>query len=395
MREFYHVKISMVSFILTVLITYLVPDRKSAVNTYIILVVIPVITMLSWDFVKGIITNTSMRWFAILSLYCLTSMLWGPSADQIDNHLLRILGLWAFLFLLYGLARYHPDFFVGLDKVMIGCGAIWVLTLLINWESLWQSGGPEFDLSQIPYGVFTHHVQIGWMLAALSLLSLQRATRHAEAYFYWLGCGLFFFAVLICSQARGGYLVFGAGLVAWVFMGSHLKKWKYLLTAVVALSGILLVVFMAVPGMFRSIWLRGSASRYEIWANWYDLWTSNACKAFFGYGLNHPTENFFGKHVIAHFHNFYLNSLFYVGIVGLVLIGGWIVCAIRTYADGKSICPQWYPVVIGMLAGFMTDGDKIFNYPGAFVFCFILPVFCLSVGKGMLAGSVGGLESEK
>ena len=35
--------------------------------------------------------------------------------------------------------------------------------------------------------------------------------------------------------------------------------------------------------------------------------------------------------------------------------------------------------VVGMLVGFLTDGDSLFNYPGAFTFCFLLPVFCLSL----------------
>ena len=388
-RDFYYTKVSWLLFLLVIMVTLLVPSRKLSANIYKFFVVVPVIAMLSTEMIKSMFENMSVRWLALLSLYFMLSMVWGPSIDQVDNHFVRILGVWAFLFLVHGIARYHPEFFLRVDEVMVGFGVVWTVILLINWESLWQPGGPEFDLLKIPYGVFTHHVQIGWMLAALCLLALQRALRQAGACFCWLGCGLFFFVVLICTQARGGYLVFGAGLLAWALMGDRLKKWPYVLSVFVALSGAVLVVFKAVPGMFSSILLRGSAGRFEIWRNWYDLWSSDILKAIFGFGLNHPTENVFSKHVAAHFHSFYLNSLFYVGIVGFVLVGGWIVCSLRTYAAGQSLSPQWYPVVIGMLVGFLTDGDKLFNYPGAFVFCFVLPVFCLSIRKDLFLDAAG------
>ena len=61
--------------------------------------------------------------------------------------------------------------------------------------------------------------------------------------------------------------------------------------------------------------------------------------------------------------------------------GARIVVTVKVYSNErieKTYESPWSPVVVGMFAGFLTDGDKLFNYPGAFVFCFLLPVFCLS-----------------
>jgi O-antigen ligase len=100
---------------------------------------------------------------------------------------------------------------------------------------------------------------------------------------------------------------------------------------------------------------------------------------FFGYGLGSSTVNQFGGYTAAHFHNFYLNTIYYGGVVGFALTLGWLLSIVKQTYKKKALGVPWVPVVVGMLAGFLTDGDKLFNYPGAFTFCFILPVFCLSL----------------
>ena len=129
--------------------------------------------------------------------------------------------------------------------------------------------------------------------------------------------------------------------------------------------------------LFASLLTRGASNRFTIWQNWYDLWQGDVIKVFFGHGFGASTENMVNDRLMSHYHNFYLNTFFYVGTVGIMLFFVWVISVVRSKAIKNGDYMPWYPVLFGVMAGFMTDGDKLFNYPGALVFCFILPAFCI------------------
>jgi len=212
---------------------------------------------------------------------------------------------------------------------------------------------------------------------------LQRTFRKDSRTLLWSFVTLAFFVTLIFAQARGGLLVFFAGVIAFFLVG---KSYVNTRSVIMLTAGLFLtagVSGLLYPEMFLSLLERGASGRFIIWQNWYDLWQGDAVRLVFGHGLGASTENINTEHntVIAHYHNFYLNTYFYGGMVGIMMFFAWIFSVLRPQSIKTRDYLPWFPVLCGMLTGFLTDGDKLFNYPGAFTFCFILPAFCLVFAK--------------
>jgi O-antigen ligase len=376
-RENFYSQWSWWLLLLTFVLTFFVSDRSDAKNFYRVLVALPVLLMLSGSVLKGFFASNPIRWFTALSAYFAITILWSSEIRTWDNHLLRILAVWGLAFLLYYLARFRPELFLRIDKALVLFGLIWVVLLILDWSSLWQAN-PTFDRWKITRGAFTHHLQVGWMLAVLSLLSMQRAFNKCSRPYAWAFASVVFFVVLFLAQARGGLLVFIAGLFTYLLVSCHRFNWRLVTIIIAALSCIIGGIFILSPDLFGSLVARGASGRFSIWQNWISMWQETDLKMVFGYGLGASTENQIGNYTAAHFHSFYLNTIYYGGVVGFVLTLGWFFSLAKLVYQEKMLESPWVPVVVGMLAGFLTDGDKLFNYPGAFTLCFLLPVFCLS-----------------
>jgi len=378
LREFLKRNLCWWGLLLVFAVTFFWPDRKEATNVSRILLLSPVLLCLSWPVVRGVLKISAFRWFAALSLFFSISMLWGAEASAIDNHLLRILSGWLLVFMLYCVACYRPESFARLDKVLVGFGLVWLVFLLTDWGSVWQTG-PRFVIHEVSRGVFNHHLQVGWMLAVLTLLAIQGVFRSKTlaAKTCMVTTSIVFFALLLLAQARGGLLVFFSGLLVWLFIYLRGGRWFGAAGLLAMLAGVGIAIRLFLPELYQSLIARGSAGRFHIWQNWFEIWQVSPAKVFLGYGLNSSPENSLGHFVAAHYHNFYLNTLFYGGLVGLALMFGWLFSSLRACFKSRQYTSPWFTVVIGMLAGFLTDGDKLFNYPGAMTFCFLLPMFCL------------------
>jgi O-antigen ligase len=376
-RENFYTQWSWWLLLLTFALTFFLPDRGAAKNLYRVLVALPVLLMLSVPVLKDFFANKSMRWFAAVSVYFSVTLIWSVDFRSIDNHLLRILSVWALAFLLYYLARFSPALFSRIDTVLVIFGAIWVVLLIADWESLWQVN-PSFDRWKITRGAFSHHRHVGWMIAVFALLSIQRTFSKCPTRYAWALVSVVFVVVLFLAQARGGLLVFIAGLFTYFLIHSHHFNWRLVTTIVAGLSCIVGGIFILSPDLISSLVARGVAGRFSIWQNWISMWQETDIKMVFGYGLGASTENMIGSFTAKHFHNFYLNTIYYGGVVGFALTLGWFFSLAKFVYKEKALESPWIPVVVGVFVGFMTDGDRLFNYPGAFTFCFILPAFCLS-----------------
>ena len=370
--------------LLTFAVTFFLPERKDARNLYRVLVALPVLLMLSGPILKGFFASKPMRWFAVVSLYFSITLLWGVEPKLFDNFLLRILSVWAFAFLLYYISSFRPELFVQIDKALVSFGLIWMVLILADWGSIWQES-LQFNVELVRRGVFSHHRTVGWMFAALTLLSLQRISIKDTRRYAWIIATAFFFVLLVLTQSRGGLLVFIVGLMTWFLIDLRSLNLRLFVLLAVGSLCVLIGISVLYPELITSLVSRGVAHRFEIWQNWHAVWQTNIVKMIFGYGLGAPAENMIRDRLTAaHFHNFYLNTIFYGGVVGFSLTVGWFSSVVRSIYQKRRFDSPWIPLVAGTLTGFLTDGDKLFNYPGAFVFCFILPVFCLSFSQNYI-----------
>ena len=379
-RERFYARWSWWLLLLTFALTFFLPDRGDARNLYRLFIALPALAMISAPVLKSVKDIKPVRWFAVLSLYFLISIFWSGEIKSFDNHLLRILSVWGLIFLLYYISVYRPEMFTRIDLAMVGFGLVWLVLIIADWDSLWKAK-LLVNIESISRGVFMHHLQVGWMLAVLSLLSLQRIFRKDSRSLLWSIATLAFFVTLVFAQARGGLLVFFAGVIAFCLTGLGNKRFRLIIMVSVGLLFTIGASYILYPKLFLSLIERGSSGRFIIWQNWYNLWQGNVVKLVFGHGLGTSPENILNGSVVAHYHNFYLNTFFYGGLVGTIMLIAWIFKVVRSASVKTDDYMPWFPVLCGMLIGFLTDGDKLFNYPGAFTFCFILPAFCIVLGN--------------
>lgn len=383
-RETFYSRWSWWLLLLTFALTFFSPDRGAAGKLYRLFIALPALLMLSAPMITGLKEIKSVRWLALLSLYFLLSIFWSGEMASFDNHLLRILSVWGFVLLLYYISLYQPEMFERIDLVLLGFGLVWLCLVVADWDSLWNAHLHN-NIISVSRGVFYHHRPVGWMLAVLSLLSLQRMFRKESRSLLWSPLTLVFFIALIFTQARGGLLVFFAGLIAFCFSGQVNLRLR---SIIIVIAGLLLTIgvsYVFFPEVFVRLIERGTAGRFNIWQNWYNVWQGDVVKVVFGHGLGASAENIILKQnalipvdkVIPHYHNFYLNNFFYGGMVGIMMLIAWVFSVLKSKNIKTKDYMPWFAVLCGTLTGFLTDGDKLFNYPGAFMFCFILPVFCI------------------
>jgi O-antigen ligase len=216
------------------------------------------------------------------------------------------------------------------------------------------------------------------MLAVLTLLSLQRIFVVNGKKYAWIIITIFYFTILLLAQARGGMLVFMVGLLSWILLNIRSMRWRLLLSFALGVSFSVGFVLIVYPDIFLKLLERGSAGRFHIWKNWYTTWNSSIYKSILGYGLSTSSKNMVGNYQAAHYHSLYLNLLFYGGIVGISLFFSWNLKVLKSVIKYNYTKTPWLPIVFGMYAGFLTDGDKLFSFPSALGICYVLPMLCLS-----------------
>lgn len=365
-----------VALLLFVAICFLADNRTGATNLYRLLVVVPMLLCFRPADLAPIWRHPPARWFLLLCAWLTLTLWWDGWTHKDFKLLLRELNVLALFFLVYLISVHHQPRMPSVLTGLVALGLIGGGLIVWQWPQAWPPSWDHHAMAR--RGVFNHHLEVGRALALVAMVALYQALnvpRRVCACAYGIAT-LALWALVFWVQARGAYVVLGAGtlLLIALFPGRR--------AAALVIAGSVLALLLAL-GLRQELTLvtshvveRGTAGRLPIWHNGWtaitDSWPWFCC----GHGLSADSRNWIGDFMAAHYHNLLLNQAFYSGLVGVGLYLGWIASLLHAAVPDRRLW-LWGTLVVAMQFGFITDGDQLFVNPSSMLLAFLLPAFLL------------------
>jgi O-antigen ligase len=319
----------------------------------------------------------------IFMFYSLLTLLWSPAVEGFRPYveqLIRVLIVVGFsLVLAYADRR-------GLDNSKV---AEILIILLALFGGLLLSG--VFLEDKIKYfvqyrkvitqdGLFRHANSVGWMFAMQIILLIdwfRRSTFSRSICYGLLVTGLLIpIMVMFFAQSRSAYIGLVAGLGMYCLL---LNKRVFLvfisLVLLSSLSFVLVYLFMDLPAI-ESLIKRADAGRFQIYSGAFEAILK---KPIWGHGYAASAENVPWKNVsISHYHSLYLNTLFYGGVVALLLLLGIILSTLCCFYK-KPEGVVWLSILTLGCVSMLFTGNHVVNYPSAHFYIFVFPILVLAM----------------
>jgi len=356
-------------------ISFIPGNATGITNLYRLLIVLPLMLCIRSSDVEALWENSTVKWFVVLCGWMILSLFFDGVSYKDVKLFWRMLNLVALFYLVFLVFRYHLPKISSLQPTLLFFGFLGALLILADWEALRDFGVDSQYYRDSSRGIFDHHLEVGWVMGLLGVISLNqflRAVGWIKLFLY--GClFLFFSIVLLLVQARGGYVLYSVGIVMLLLM-TPTRRTMWLLVAGAILMLVCSIVFRnELTALWGNILARGSSSRLPIWNNGIQAITDSFSTLLFGHGLSAVAESIVRKFQAAHFHNFFLNHAFYTGLVGLFLYFGLVVSALKKALSSRESL-VWGVLVLSMQVAFITDGDRLAVNPSAMMLCFLLPL---------------------
>lgn len=365
-----------IALLLFFTICFIPDNRTGATNLYRLLVVVPMLLCFRPADLPLIWQSAPARWFLLLCGWLSLTTLWDGWSYADFKLLLREFNVLALFYLVYLIDSQHRPRVPALLTGLVTLGLIGAGLILWHWPQAWPPSWEYHAMAR--RGVFNHHLEVGRALALVAMVALYQTLnvpRRVCACAYGIAT-LALWALVFWVQARGAYVVLGAGtlLLMALFPGRR--------AAMLVIAGGVLTVLLAL--CFRQeltlvtgyIAERGTSMRLPIWHNGWAAITGSWRWFLFGHGLSADSTNWNGDVAVKHYHNLLLNQAFYAGLMGVGLYLGWIASLLRAAVADRRLW-LWGALVAAMQLGFMTDGDQLFVNPSSMLLAFLLPAFLL------------------
>lgn len=230
----------------------------------------------------------------------------------------------------------------------------------------------EFSARVVGPGAIDHTILGSHLMGSLGVLLFflrnQTSLMARQKYVVWASL-LGYVAYLVLSKSKGPLLAALVCFSIYLILCYGRRAFFYMMVVIVCVG------FYA--SLFPEFALRGGFSyRPEAWVESIKIWLANP---FFGIGVGvkYPVyiESMGG--FITHAHNFYINYLIQLGLVGLF---GWVVIlvfvlnsALKCYRSdaGKSL---FYLLVFSVFS-LLTDGQSAWTKPSETWFTVWLPIY--------------------
>ena len=349
----------------------IIDNQKLVTNIFRVVVCIPIFFMLKIDDVKIFVGNRFFQLLIVLFIYTAISLFWSQS-DKTVNILGRLLTTVILVYLIFLVYQYRPDNFQKFGELYLLAGLISIIAILTHWDGI-----QSLDRWSISYGVFNHHAPLAWYMATCALIALHASiqsdqNRQLKALLFFG-----FFVMVLLSQSRGGLVVLLFGIFFILFFCGCKKKYfsiRFLSGCMLTVVATVLILHFVDSDYFKDLLERADAGRFYIYENAYNKITSNWFVFFFGHGAASLSDNMIGRFQADHYHNLYLNTWYFTGLLGLLLTLILLLWNFFILPIKGRIWSVWDAIVAAMLIGFLFDGSRIYGYPSAMMFCFIIPL---------------------
>ncbi len=379
-------------FYVCLAVIFLIDNSKIAVNSYRLLLLLPALIFLAFNFrtqIKVLLHYPAVRWFLLYAGWMSLSLFWGNRPDKIENHLAAVLSALALIVPVIYFAHHRPSHLVILPLVYIVLGATALGLVLWHWQ-----GWAKLDRYSLGHGVFDTHIRVGALAACIVFLSgfvLLNTPRKGSEYIIAalaLCVGLW---ALMASQSRGAVVLLGVAIAAWLFLHpdrsyfrqQHRKKIGGICILAFCLMGStawaincyvqLLHIDRGSAGSFFS---RGLMDRNFVWENAWHQFIADPSRILWGFGWTSSAENTYNRFTANHYHSLYINTVFYSGFIGLTLLLAYLYHCIKAGLQNKRHEP-WLYLVIGSMAAALFDMETLLVNPSAIMLTFLLPSLLL------------------
>ncbi|MDD7806044.1 MAG: O-antigen ligase family protein [Endozoicomonas sp. (ex Botrylloides leachii)] len=359
-----------VYILLIVLFTMIsVNNDKAAVNIYRLLFCLPLLLFIRKNDIIACCKNSFINKYLALTLFCSISLLWTDS-DTIKNMAIKILTMTIFLHLTYIASIYNPKVFKKMDEAYI------LMALLLIGYIISKYMGQGIPGDSV-HGIFRNKNEVAWFLSSACIVTIYKlAFEKANAYLF--GIFFIFIAILWKIQSRAALIGFCAGFL--MISACIIKQYGYKKISKFFILGALLfipAIFLAGKiNVIGHLIARADSYRFEIYAAAFHKITMNIGTIFFGHGIAANSEYTLSNGiVVSHWHSIYINTIFYVGIIGFSL---FVYCFFDRFwmlLKKKTTLCVWDVVLLGTSVALLFDGDTLFNYPNGVYLSFILPAF--------------------
>lgn len=365
-------------FLFLLVISVSLDNGKAAVNFYRVWICIPVLLCIRWSDFKQIISVRFVQYFLALTAWLSISLLWSDS-HKLHNMAAKLLATTALLFMVANLVMYQKSRLVQAEVCYVVSAMVLVLMIYLKWGYLGN------DFSGSPYGSFGYYNLVAWFLSSACTVALSLILNKPRKSILLLFIAAFI--VLLVSVV----LFKSRGALLGLFTGSALLVTRFYWKALISLKGIVFVLVVAaslfllltlfidtgsVSAYVSNLLSRADAGRFLIYEEAFKRIAESTSTLVFGHGIAADPENIVWRGMkIVHWHSVYISTLFYGGLVGLML---FLLCVLKRPYEiyiRKSIPNTWDFVVMGMMVTLMFDGNRFYEYPGGMLLAFTLPLF--------------------
>jgi len=361
---------------------FLFPSSKFLSNFYYMGVFSPFLLLIVLKKVnpKLLFSSRTILFVTTYFIYMVCTLFWAEIFDisDLSKYGLRVLYILIFITVTIYLFRSDPAFLKRLltylcsVAVIVGIGnALFYYSKDPSFSTLWGYGllsSPSRAASQ--YGFVT--------IASIYLLLQQRTTK---AQFLYSGMVLVNFSYVLLAQSRTTLIalavtIFTWQLSAWLFHGveknSYLKKLSVLL---VLLSAGISALIIGFPEFSKAIFHKqGLLFRIEMWKQ---LLVQIERAPWFGHGINADIRLVMPNgFIFVHPHSVYMGTLFYGGIVGLLILLATLLSALwqgfSPLRQGRNLALASM-ILYGALA-IISNGNMLIHRPKPFWLFLWFPV---------------------
>ena len=324
----------------------------------------------------------------IFLVYMFCTLFWAEPYELSDlpKYGRRVLYVFTFLTVTMHLIHVYPNLLEKLLMLLCLAAAIFAVGYLVFYYS--QHPFPHRRLSgfgQLDNPIMASSVYGTVFIACIYLFEQQHTTKMNLLCVGMIGA---VFLYMVLTQSRGPLLAWGVTMLGWTVSerlvykrnkcNCRNKLWIVLLLAFSTGA----ILFVCYPKFFKSRLLRTTTHRLDVWTQGLVQANNAPC---FGHGLNADTRIVLAKYGKArqHHHSVYLETLFYGGIVGLLLLIGLVGSGIQQ-ALTRPREPEKFFLTCMLVFGALcmaTDGKTLIGHPKPVWFFFWFPIALVAASE--------------
>jgi hypothetical protein len=374
-RFFVHQRVLPLLLYGTVAGFFVLPDNVVLNKTYYLLVVPLTLFGLERADYARLWRHATLRWVVGFIAFMTLSAAWTSGEPAEPPRALLSFGVATLTFVLLVSACG----LIWLDKLHAWCASITTLhvcVISIAWYTAHAIAEPL-----VAIGRLDHPLELASVYASIAAMSLVRYTqlpsvRRSPYLLTVVACVV---AILLTGR-RGPLLAFAVvGLLAVAYQRSAHAA-KLILLLLIGCSALLLFE----PALMDQLMERGTSLRPAIWIDgWQRIRENGAWMLGNGSGASTALE--VGNLAVRHYHDIFLATLFYGGLVGVTLLCGML----ATILIGGVRVPASQPWLAAFCVGvgcLLTNGDRLVIHPHPVWLYFWLPATVVAIYSSSISG---------